>query len=51
MLIVLAFLVALALLGPRFGADSRDGLDWRPDRSPWLRDSGRRRNGREKWPC
>jgi hypothetical protein len=24
--------VALALLAPRFGADSRDGLDWQPRR-------------------
>ncbi|MCF2527615.1 hypothetical protein [Yinghuangia soli] len=26
----IGFLVALAVLGPFFGADSRDGRDWRP---------------------
>ncbi|WP_233358728.1 membrane protein YczE [Thermomonospora amylolytica] len=30
MLLMLALLVAPALLAPRFGADSRDGLDWAP---------------------
>lgn len=27
---VLGLLLSLALLGPLFGADSRDGLDWTP---------------------
>jgi hypothetical protein len=31
MLLILAVLVALAVLGPIFGADSRDGLDWAPN--------------------
>jgi hypothetical protein len=34
---VLLFLMALALLAPRFGADSRDGRDWqsRQRGRPW----------------
>ncbi|GAA2424257.1 hypothetical protein GCM10010191_40700 [Actinomadura vinacea] len=28
MWLVLALIIALAVLGPLFGADSRDGLDW-----------------------
>ena len=36
MLYVLGFIIALAVLGPLFGADSRDGLDWTPDNF-WLR--------------
>ncbi len=36
MLLVLALIIALAVLGPLFGADSRDGLDWTPDNF-WLR--------------
>lgn len=36
MLIVLALFVALAVLGPIFGADSRDGLDWAKNNF-WLR--------------
>jgi uncharacterized membrane protein YczE len=42
---VLAILVVLALLACRFGADSRDGLDWTPGHF-WLR----RRYGRLKPP-
>ena len=30
LLILLICLVALAVLAGRFGADSRDGLDWSP---------------------
>jgi hypothetical protein len=30
LLIVLICLVALAVLAGRYGADSRDGLDWSP---------------------
>ncbi|GAA3386565.1 hypothetical protein [Cryptosporangium minutisporangium] len=30
MLGILLLIVAIALLGARFGADSRDGMDWRP---------------------
>jgi hypothetical protein len=33
---VLAFITASAVLGPLFGADSRDGLDWKPGNF-WLR--------------
>jgi hypothetical protein len=36
MYLVLAILVSLAVLGPLFGADTRDGLDWTPDNF-WLR--------------
>jgi hypothetical protein len=36
MLYVLGLIIALAILGPLFGADSRDGLDWTPDNF-WLR--------------
>jgi hypothetical protein len=36
MLIVLAIIVALAILGPLFGADTRDGLDWAKNNF-WLR--------------
>jgi hypothetical protein len=39
MLIVLALIVALAVLGPLFGADSRDGLDWAKN-SFWLKRRG-----------
>ncbi len=28
--LIIAFIVAVALLAPIFGADSRDGRDWRP---------------------
>lgn len=38
------FFVALAVLGPLFGADSRDGRDWRPTgptRTPGPRPPGR----------
>ena len=31
MLIIVAIFIALAILGPLFGADSRDGRDWKPD--------------------
>ncbi|RKS76372.1 hypothetical protein BZB76_1726 [Actinomadura pelletieri DSM 43383] len=31
MLYVFALIAALAVLGPLFGADSRDGLDWTPN--------------------
>ncbi len=41
MLIMLALLVALAVLAPVLGSDSRDGLDWAPDNF-WMR---RRRSG------
>ena len=34
MLIILAILIALAILGPLFGADSRDGRDWARRRFP-----------------
>jgi hypothetical protein len=30
---ILVILLALAVLGPLFGADSRDGRDWQP--GPW----------------
>ena len=30
MIVMLALLIALAVLGPLFGADSRDGRDWAP---------------------
>jgi hypothetical protein len=33
--LMLAFLVALAVLGPLFGADTRDGLSWTRDHF-WL---------------
>ncbi len=36
MLYVLGIIIALAVLGPLFGSDSRDGLDWTP-RNFWLR--------------
>ncbi len=36
MLYVLGLIVALAVLGPLFGSDSRDGLDWAPNNF-WLR--------------
>jgi hypothetical protein len=34
---ILLFLIALAFLAPRFGADSRDGRDWqfRQRGRPW----------------
>ncbi|MDX6741397.1 hypothetical protein [Actinocorallia sp. A-T 12471] len=32
MIVVLVFLAALALFGPRFGADTRDGGDWAENR-------------------
>ncbi len=46
---VLGLLLLLAVLGPLFGADSRDGLDWTPNHF-WLPRRGRsprslRRNG------
>lgn len=31
---VLAFIAAAALLAPFFGADSRDGRDWKPSTPP-----------------
>jgi hypothetical protein len=31
MLIMLGLIVAVAVLGPLFGSDSRDGLDWAPN--------------------
>jgi len=30
MLVVLGIIIALAVLGPLFGTDSRDGRDWTP---------------------
>ena len=36
MLYILGLFAALAVLGPLFGADSRDGLDWTPNNF-WLR--------------
>ena len=42
MLLLLAFFVLLAVLGPFIGVDSRDGLDWTPNHF-WLR----RRSGPE----
>jgi hypothetical protein len=36
-LIMSAVLIALAVLGPLFGADSRDGLNWVPSRRQKLR--------------
>ncbi|GAA4235746.1 hypothetical protein GCM10022254_43690 [Actinomadura meridiana] len=36
MLFVLGLIVVLAVLGPLFGADSRDGLDWTPNHF-WMR--------------
>jgi hypothetical protein len=44
MLIMLAIIVALAVLAPVFGADTRDGLNWTPNHF-WLsrRTGGRRR--------
>lgn len=43
MLYALGLLLALAVLGPLLGADSRDGLDWTPNQF-WLsrRDLSRR---------
>jgi hypothetical protein len=41
MLLVLALFVALAVLGPFIGADSRDGLDWIPNNF-WLHRRARR---------
>ncbi|WP_190860174.1 hypothetical protein [Actinomadura sp. RB99] len=31
MLVMLAIIIALAVLAPVFGADTRDGLNWTPD--------------------
>jgi hypothetical protein len=36
MLVILAFFIALAILTPLLGADTRDGLDWTPGHF-WLR--------------
>lgn len=36
MLFMLGLIIALAILGPLFGADSRDGLDWNTT-NPWMR--------------
>ncbi|ROO88176.1 hypothetical protein EDD29_5838 [Actinocorallia herbida] len=33
MIFALVFFAALAILGPRFGADSRDSRDWAPSRA------------------
>jgi hypothetical protein len=30
MVVVLLFLLALAIIGPLYGADSRDGRNWNP---------------------
>ncbi|RAY14258.1 hypothetical protein DPM19_14870 [Actinomadura craniellae] len=45
MLFTLLFLIALAVLGPLFGADTRDSLDWAPH-AFWhrRRDARRRRS-------
>jgi hypothetical protein len=47
MLVILALVIALAVLAPLFGADTRDGLDWTPGHF-WLRHRpaprGRRRH-------
>jgi hypothetical protein len=32
--LILSVLIALAVLGPIFGVDSRDGQDWRDGRFP-----------------
>ncbi len=37
--LVIAFIVAAAVLAPLFGADTRDGRDWRPA-TPWTPDEG-----------
>ncbi|GAA2127881.1 hypothetical protein GCM10009727_17980 [Actinomadura napierensis] len=44
MLVMLAIIIALAVLAPVFGADTRDGLSWTPDHF-WL---PRRSNGTPK---
>lgn len=44
MLVMLAIIIALAVLAPVFGADTRDGLNWTPDNF-WLR---RRSGGRRE---
>ncbi|REE98430.1 hypothetical protein DFJ69_3919 [Thermomonospora umbrina] len=43
----LALFVALAVLGPLFGRDSRDGLDWAPDHF-WRRRRTERRASRTR---
>lgn len=43
--VAIIFFVAVAVLGPRFGADSRDGRDWQPT-GP--RSGGRRSAARER---
>jgi hypothetical protein len=34
-LLMAAVIIALALLGPLFGADSRDGRDWKQRDEAW----------------
>jgi hypothetical protein len=49
MLVILAIIVALAVLAPIFGADTRDGLNWTPNNFWLQRRSGEgagRRSGR-----
>jgi hypothetical protein len=47
MLVMLAIIIALAVLAPIFGADTRDGLNQTPDHF-WLpRGTGRRRGVRK----
>ena len=41
MLVILAIIVALAVLAPVFGADTRDGLNWTPDSAHWPALGGR----------
>jgi hypothetical protein len=41
MIVILALLVALAILGPLFGKDSRDGRDWAPSEFPYADDPPR----------
>ncbi|SEF97409.1 hypothetical protein SAMN04489712_102676 [Thermomonospora echinospora] len=52
MYFVIGMLITLAVLGPLFGADTRDGLDWAPGNF-WLRrrsdGRGRRSHGRPRF--
>jgi hypothetical protein len=46
MLVMLAIIIALAVLAPVFGADTRDGLNWTADNFWLRRRSGERRGVR-----
>lgn len=47
MFIVLVLTLALALLGPKLGADTRDGRDWTPN-AFWLRRRSGSGSGRSR---